>query len=357
MGTRWIPTGVKRALRWGLALPGRLVAKPLSRRGWTASVYYALFSGHFSREHRAVLLGKARFAELLRHPEAHGAYLRRGIHRLEKGLAMRPRRPVFGEAFIEPLTAYYGEAVAQGVLDPAEGRWARDVLRAYFEAVAPTPTITRARTQFEAAAAAAVPAFPRSEPPAIPYASAARPGASVSFEALQALAQRRRAVRWYDGRPVPEALLRQAIDLAALAPSACNRQPFWVYSSADAEAAVAMARCAGGTEGWAENIPCTLALVGDLGNYSRERDRHLIYIDSALFAMQLMLALETLGLATCPINWPDTPVAETRLAKLLGLTPELRPVMLVSVGYALEDGLVPYSQKKGAGVLMRRVSV
>ena len=45
----------------------------------------------------------------------------------------------------------------------------------------------------------------------------------MNFEKLAAA---RRSVRAYRPDPVPEPLLRQVLEAARLAPSACNRQPF-----------------------------------------------------------------------------------------------------------------------------------
>ena len=95
-----------------------------------------------------------------------------------------------------------------------------------------------------------------------------------------------------------------------------------------------------------------MAVVGDLSAYPLERDRHLIYIDASLASMQLMLAAETLGLATCPINWPDIERAEQRIRDLLDLPPHERVIMLIAIGYGDPEGGVPYSQKKQSNVLV-----
>jgi nitroreductase len=108
-----------------------------------------------------------------------------------------------------------------------------------------------------------------------------------------------------------------------------------------------------GTTGYAGNIPALVVLVGDWSCYPEERDRHVPYIDASLAAMQFMLALETLGLASCPINWPDIEPLERRMDRELGLPPHLRPVMLIALGYPDPTGGVPYSAKKGAGLLLR----
>ena len=91
-----------------------------------------------------------------------------------------------------------------------------------------------------------------------------------------------------------------------------------------------------------------IAVVGDLSSYPAERDRHVIYIDGSLVTMQLMLALETLGLSTCAINWPDVENREQKLDKLLNLNKYERTIMLLAVGYADPQGGIPFSQKKNS---------
>ena len=59
-----------------------------------------------------------------------------------------------------------------------------------------------------------------------------------------------------------------------------------------------------------------------------------------------LLALETLGLSSCPLNWPDVPSRERRMARELELGPDERPIMLLAVGYPDAEGAVASSYKK-----------
>ena len=89
-----------------------------------------------------------------------------------------------------------------------------------------------------------------------------------------------------------------------------------------------------------------VAVVGKLDAFFSDGDRHLIYIDGSLAAMSFMLALETLGLSSCPINTPGMEAVEERLHDALGLANYERPVMLVALGYPDRTALVPCSQKR-----------
>jgi len=88
------------------------------------------------------------------------------------------------------------------------------------------------------------------------------------------------------------------------------------------------------------------AVIGDLSAYYGERDRHGIYIDSSLSIMSFMYALETLGLSSCPLNWPDIETLERRAENLLELKRHERVIMFIAIGYPDPQGLVAYSQKK-----------
>jgi nitroreductase len=67
--------------------------------------------------------------------------------------------------------------------------------------------------------------------------------------------------------------------------------------------------------------------------------------------MSFMLALETVGLSSCAINWPDVAAHDERIAQLLGLEPDERVVMLIGFGRADPEGRIPYSAKKPLSTL------
>ena len=63
--------------------------------------------------------------------------------------------------------------------------------------------------------------------------------------------------------------------------------------------------------------------------------------------MGVLFALETLGLSSCCVNWPEIARNDERMAKLINLTPDERPVMLLAVGYPDPEAMVARSTKKG----------
>ena len=309
-----------------------------------ADVYYC-FSSHFRREHRAVLLGKLLHMEDNRATDEAGAgyTLRRNIHRLEKGLIMRPRRPIFAADYIGETVDIYIRSIAEQQTDIKPLLfWAHDVLTEYFKAVTSgDPKIDAYRKSFQESKAL----DRTSKDMLIPYNRETTP-LHIEYQEMMALAKRRRSVRWYLDKPVPRKIIDQAIEVAKLSPSACNRQPFSFRIFDDNQLAKQIGAIPMGTRGFSDNFPCTIVIIGDLRAYFHERDRHVIYVDAGLAAMALQFALEIQGVGSCCINWPDIHLQERNMSKTLNLTPNQRPVMCLSLGYPDPEGRVPYSQKK-----------
>lgn len=300
----------------------------------------------FNREQAAVLRGRRDYYRNKRRRErVTRVELRRNIHRLEKALLMRPRRTVFATDYIGETIEFYERAHAQSTLDadgmdPGEVAWAHDVLAAYFAAIEqPHPTVDAARGAFSSLSLL-------TEGDRRPYARSTSPATEISYDQMLTLAHRRRSVRWFEQRPVPRDLLDQAFMVARQAPTACNRMPYEYRVFDNPELVRTVASIPFGAAGYAENIPTIIVVIGKLDSYFSPRDRHAIYVDAALSSMSFMFALETLGLSSSVINWPDFEPLEARMQKTLKLGLADRVVMLIAVGYADPDGVVAYSQKK-----------
>jgi nitroreductase len=340
---------LKAAARQILDVLDRRLLPLVSQTRSLASAYYLFLNPRFGREHRAIAAARLTYWRRLRDAQRSCPLLRRNVHRLEKGLVMRPPHPVFAAEYIGETVDAFLAAEMHGSLEATELQWARDVLDRYFASVGNHADIQRARDRYSlrprGSTAGAGERTPR------PQGDIARAG--VSYAALLALCRQRRSVRWFLDRPVPQELVLQAVSVATEAPSACNRQPFLFRYLGDASAARRVAAISMGTTGYSHNIPALVVVLGDLSCYPEERDRHVVYVDAALAAMQFMLALETLGLSSCPINWPDVERLERRMDEALALPCHLRPVMLIALGFPDPAGGVPYSAKKPAEALLR----
>ncbi len=313
-----------------------VIEKIFSYNPKLASIYYAVFSRAMSYEAYTALHGKRKFFE---QESSVASILRRNIHRIEKGLIMVPRRDVFALEYIgETIDAY--KKYKETSNDDSTIQWANDVLSEYFKSIKKNNYLEEMYHKYTLDNEGCL--FRENHP-----FKRGNPEIPVSYESLYKLSKLRRSVRWYKDIPVPNSEIDKAIELAKLSPSACNRQPYKLkIFNGDKNVIKEISSLPSGTHGFNHNFPVIVAVIGQLRNYYSEADRHIIYIDSSLFAMSFSLALETLGLSSCIINWPEDVIAELDASKKLKLDSDERVIFFMSLGYADEEKLIPYSGKK-----------
>jgi nitroreductase len=338
--------GTLRAVRSRLRVMGLAVSTASMR---SSGFYYFIINRSFDREHLGVAAGKARFARDLAECSRSSYRLRRNIHRLEKGIIMPNRRAIFARDYIRQTIEDFERIVSSYAVGSTAGpeiTWAHDVLSEYFRVVDLSEERIKAcyerflisSDRFKKCDRGAT---SRSAPFVRDLSK--RP---VDVEQLAALSVRRRSVRSYADKPVSRELVDKALEVAAQAPSACNRQPFLFRLYDDRDLVRKILALPAGTKGFSNGVPCVAVVVGRLRAYPLERDRHIIYIDGSLAAMSFMFALETMGLSSCAINWADEEPAETRMKKLLKLDDDERVIMLIAYGWPDASAAVPYSAKR-----------
>lgn len=313
------------------------------------SVLFYLFSGEFGREAKSSLRGRQKY---IKSAELNTSLYRRNVHRLEKAMIMRPRREKFAADYIYELVCSH--AVIKNEVSSEQYAWGSNVLNQYFLLVSKglSTEIDKARNAF----------FKLEEQPLqcastnkIPFNYEDREVTNISYDALYSLTKSRKSIRWFEDKVVELDLIKKAADVASQAPSACNRQPFNFFFTNSPDKAREIASLAMGSAGFINNIPSIIAVVGDLSYYDCAHDRHVIYIDSSLATMQMVLAFETLGLSSCILNWPDVKERDEKLSNYLGLEEHQRVICLIAVGYADKTGLTPYSEKKSSSELIKEI--
>lgn len=314
-----------------------------ARNRWYRRPRLALVSSAILREHRSMRLGIRTYHA---HQEAgeHKFLLRRNIHMIEKGLTMQPRRATFAVEYIVPTVdaLIFSAKSSEQTLDDAEATWMFSVLADYFAATSSSnnPSIERARSSFENFVGQESLGPLTRGPHAVELADS-----SVDIDELLNLAQKRRSVRWFQDRPVDRSAVDKAVAVAMESPTACNRQPYRFEILDDKESILQVGSIPMGTAGYADQLVGLVVVVGKLSAFFDERDRHLIYIDSSLATMSFIYGLESQGIASCVINWPDIAERELKIRRVLGLSQDEKVVMLVAYGYPREASLVPFSQK------------
>jgi len=137
--------------------------------------------------------------------------------------------------------------------------------------------------------------------------------------------KKRRSVRAYENKEIPDEILNQILESARLAPSAGNRQPWKFVVVKDANRRKALAKAANNQSFIAE-APVVIAAV-TLEVMSCEVVSYAI--DLAIAVDHMTLQAVELGLGTCWIG----AFSEEKAKKILNIPENCKIVALLPIGY------------------------
>lgn len=156
----------------------------------------------------------------------------------------------------------------------------------------------------------------------------------------------RYSVRDFHSKKVDIEIIKRAIKLALKTPSACNRQAWHVYHLSQRERIDQALSLQNGNRGFGHEVQCLLLITADLRAFDAASERYQHWIDGGMFSMSLILALHSLGLASCCLNWSKGPVDDMRLRKVLKVEGPHSILMMLAVGYASDELKVCYSARR-----------
>ena len=152
------------------------------------------------------------------------------------------------------------------------------------------------------------------------------------------LVARRYSCRAYDpARSVSDEALRECLEAARLAPSACNRQPWRFVAVRDAERRRAI--CEGGLlpgigHAWLADAPVIVVLCVDIELVTHRLapalsgvQYHLV--DAGIAGEHFVLAAAERGLGTCWIGW----FKQRAVRRIIEAPRRVRVVSLIALGY------------------------
>lgn len=161
-------------------------------------------------------------------------------------------------------------------------------------------------------------------------------------ETFLSLAQRRHAVRSYTSQPVPDSLLQYILEVARMAPSAVNYQP-WTFVVVREPALMQRMRDEVYNREWFATVPCCIVVCGNHDeSWHRASDgKDHCDIDIAIATEHLALAATECGLGCCWVCNFDTQAC----ARLLDIPSDVEPMVLLPMGYPTDD-VVPEKNRK-----------
>jgi len=165
---------------------------------------------------------------------------------------------------------------------------------------------------------------------------------------LLELVKRRQSDRAYDAsRPVEQDKIDYILEVARMAPSACNAQPWKFVVVTDPvirqKTASAIADRSLGMNHFAYQAPVLIVLIEEQPNLSSRtggfiKQKHFPDTDLGIAAAHITLAAAEQGLGTCILGWFD----EKRIREVLDIPSSKRPMLVITLGYSAQ----PIREKK-----------
>lgn len=167
------------------------------------------------------------------------------------------------------------------------------------------------------------------------------------------IARSRHSLRYYANARVSKEDIYEAVTLAQTAPSACNRQSTRVFACLDEDKIQEIIKRHGGIKGFGK--PSVIfAITGDLILYQNEYERNTIFVDGGIFLMNFLYALDSCGIAACPVIWGGEPSNDEWLSALLRIPKTHKIISLITAGYFPEGKVkVAVSPKRETHSILR----
>ena len=160
------------------------------------------------------------------------------------------------------------------------------------------------------------------------------PPSQTASKSFAEVVRKRAMIRAYKSDPVPEEKLQQLLKYAVRAPSGGNLQPweFVVVKSPEVKDKLAKAAMNQTSVTTAPVIIVTCADIQRAGSQAGTRGSFISLIDTAFASLLILLGAVEQDLGACFVASYNA----EEVAKLLGLPDHVRPVGLITIGYAAE---------------------
>lgn len=171
-----------------------------------------------------------------------------------------------------------------------------------------------------------------------------------TYPELYNLALSRYSCRSYSPEPVPDDILMAVLDIARLAPSACNRQP-WLFIIADSDderRAIAESY----SREWIKTAPTYIVACGIHEQaWHRPADgKDHTDVDLSIAIEHLCLAASSMHLGTCWVcNFDPTVISNA-----FRLPDGVEPIAIIPIGYPAQGDTAPAKTRKELSEIVRR---
>lgn len=162
---------------------------------------------------------------------------------------------------------------------------------------------------------------------------------------LRGFFETRHSIRMYKNVPLKQFDIEKAVEIANMSPSACNRQPSKVYFTSERGIVDRVDELITGSSGFKGETPNYIIVTTDRACFMKE-EQYQWYINGGIYLSYLTLALHSLGVGSCIMQWKAFYKTENELKNLMGISAHEAIIAIVGCGYYQGDTKCIYSQRR-----------
>lgn len=156
----------------------------------------------------------------------------------------------------------------------------------------------------------------------------------------------RHSVRDFSDDEITDEEISEAMRIAGMTPTACNRQSSKVYAFREKGIRDRIIDLQLGDQGWCDNASVLFLITGNMSFFGGVAEREQVYIDGGLFAMNFVWGLHLAHVASCFKMFVRNHALQRKLRKLLDIPKNEVPIVLILAGhYRKEPSLRPASYR------------
>lgn len=259
--------------------------------------------------------------------EQYEASITRLYHTIEKGLAYTNYRAGFGSDNVKALMAEMQHYALQGYDTEASFyKTALCVLHRYIEKNRLYKHVDIKLNE----ALEKLPGLPNDEGGMLEF----HPADADQMHGMdyQDFAKSRHSIRHFSEIPVELEKVKDAIKLAQLTPSACNRQGWRTRIIADKSILEHVLKNQNGNRGFGQEIDKLLLVTADLRYFNSDREVFQAYIDGGMYAMSLINSLHYECIGTIPLSGSLSQEQDANVRSILRLDDAEVIILFIGIG-------------------------
>ena len=159
---------------------------------------------------------------------------------------------------------------------------------------------------------------------------------NINLQCVEDFIKGRHSVRTFKKDPVSSEIMNKVLELAACAPSACNRQPSRVYWTSQSDKVAELDKLVPGNKGFENAIPNWAIITSNRRLFGRTESLQW-YVNGGIFVAYFVNALQAYGLGSCIFQIPITFETIPQIRKIANIPDNEAIVCMVGFGYPKES--------------------